>query len=317
MCITTIIDDVKTICSISSSGFYKDKPYYRLLDTNCTTPKPFYIWWNDITTRWVLTSALGSGTQYNHNLNPGNYPETTTTYSWIQNSGSIYLITNLGSCPEPMCFTLKIEDEYVSFSNKYPIGKYNEKWYYGLGDDLTPEFYVWWNSGTTRWVLSDIINGGTTYATLQNPGNYPEATNTSIWTGSTEVISNLGSCPKPMCFTYSISGNTIGCSPKYPLGKYNGKWFYQLTESDCTTPVNYYVYWNNTTPRWEVSSNIGSGTLHSYLNNNYDYPATIGTSTWTNVNESLFQMFVSFDDLETCLKYAEAVGLTQNAAVPA
>jgi len=99
-------------CSISFTGYYNGKPYYILLDPNCSTPLSVnspdltFVVWNSTLSRWEVVSALsigsiGSGIICLTNNNPSNYPETSGIYSWIDaGPGVIDIAFSVqGTCP--------------------------------------------------------------------------------------------------------------------------------------------------------------------------------------------------------------------------
>jgi hypothetical protein len=101
-------------CSISFTGYYNGKPYYILLDPNCSTPLYVdapdltFVVWNSTLSRWEVVSALsigsiGSGTVCLTNNNPSNYPETSGIYSWIDaGPDAIGIAFSVqGTCPTP------------------------------------------------------------------------------------------------------------------------------------------------------------------------------------------------------------------------
>ncbi len=88
---------------------------------------------------------------------------------------------------------------------------------------------------------------------------------------------------------------------------------------------DYCLYWEGS--RWEFRTDLGSGTLISYLETTNDLPLgenwvnLIGNNPaiiYSSLNCINTDICLGFDEttFETYLKYAEAVGLTQTAAVP-
>jgi hypothetical protein len=88
-------------CSTESSGTYNGKPYYELLFDDCTTPSGSFVWWDTDTNRWILSDALGNTTVIDmYNENPGPFPLSDITYSWVYVDGQIVTLSStLGECP--------------------------------------------------------------------------------------------------------------------------------------------------------------------------------------------------------------------------
>lgn len=89
------------------------------------------------------------------------------------------------------------------------------------------------------------------------------------------------STPPILCFT--IENEFIGipydCSLTY-VGFINGKPYYVVLFSDCSTTTNTFVYWNNISNRWEHID--GSFTLFSHNNNPGYYPESNLTYPWAS-----------------------------------
>jgi hypothetical protein len=100
--ITECVDCNSWQCSIPFTGYYNGKPYYILLDNDCLTSLGVFVWWNSSLNRWEVSDSLGGGELYLYNNNPSNYPETNSTYSWIDVGAIIYIIFSVqGTCPTP------------------------------------------------------------------------------------------------------------------------------------------------------------------------------------------------------------------------
>jgi hypothetical protein len=322
-----------SVCTILASGFHNNKVYFLLLDSACSMAESnYYIWWNNNTTRWELTETLGSGLVLNYLTNPGNYPETNRTYSWNNsNPQIIFNYSLLGECPT-MCIWWEGESIVGDSSpcETNPSGYHNGKIYYQMLDtsnncSTTIPRYIWWNSGTTRWEVTETFGSGEVKWYNENPGNYPEGTSEYpwVWNGDSNVSTLaviFGDCPEIMCFSYGkysvFDGifKQISCNP-FPLGIHNGKYYYVFSLDGCnpTGPelAEFYLYWETSTSRWEIRTGIGSGTLYSYLNNPSNYPTSSPTVTWTNTQPGVLAMYTSNtpNECPTMCIYASGEGL--------
>ena len=85
-----------------------------------------------------------------------------------------------------------------------------------------------------------------------------------------------------MCFNMvnqNIANGNYSCSLS-PSGILNGKPYYGILFSDCSTSTNSIVVWNPTTNRWEHISSGGAVIAYNF-NPDY-YPYTDGTYSWIN-----------------------------------
>ena len=99
----------------------------------------------------------------------------------------------------------------------------------------------------------------------------------------------------PVCFNHKCDSGDTQYSQilYYPMGVYNQRPYYRICCDE------YYVFWNNTNNRWEVRDNLGSGTLHSILEYNNNYPVSVPpTYMWSAITTNVGEVF--FSSIDTC-----------------
>lgn len=84
-----------------------------------------------------------------------------------------------------------------------------------------------------------------------------------------------------MCFTLQselVFGLSWDCNVT-ASGTLNGKPFFLMRASDCTTPTGFVVFWNSTSNRWEYRNTAGT-ILYFHLDNPGSTPETNMTYSW-------------------------------------
>jgi hypothetical protein len=111
------------------------------------------------------------------------------------------------------------------------------------------------------------------------PTNTPTKTPTPTMTPTptpTEINSDI-------CFSLGGESTNAGSCTIGISGFWNGKPYYQMLDTnDCTTPVEFYVWWNNTSNQWNFTDELGdnTGLFFSYNENPSFYPLSDITYPW-------------------------------------
>lgn len=249
--------------------------------------------------------------------------------------------------------SFNIDNQWFIYSTYIPYGLYNNKaWYrtsFDYGGLYNVDLFIYWNTPQNRWEcwdLFDQISGpdtvnGTMLGTLTGNTTHP----TGMWSFNTPIggfgylpylserKTRTTHCPRIGCLEQVISGGTAQSATTYTnfnsIGYYNGQRYYQgFFYTAGTSGTTAFLFWNSGQTRWECRSVNNNGTPGGINFGNYFNPVNTtyfpqeGDGMWTQYNP---QYYISNTtrcqclngiSVETYLKYAEAVGLTQSAAVP-
>ena len=217
---------------------------------------------------------------------------------------------NEDECDDDICKDVCLIGTYSSTtlytSYTYQIlGVYNGRNYYKSTDN-THDYYIIWNSGSTRWEHWENFNsisGGTGifYSYLNYVGNTPVSSSQYQWIYNYDsqlgaYVTTINDCPPQICFTYDgeIFGQQDDVSyQRYPAGYHNGRYYYSLgytntgTGSTVTYPLSV-VVWSSGSTRWEnyYTYNVVTKTpiiLLSFLNVTGNTPTNQSNQSWERV----------------------------------
>lgn len=87
-------------CNTVTAGNFNSRPYYLLLNNDCSTPTGTVVFWDDTVNRWEHRD-INTFTLLEHLNNPSIYPESNITYSWIVDS--VFSFTIVSSSVGPSC----------------------------------------------------------------------------------------------------------------------------------------------------------------------------------------------------------------------
>ena len=156
-------------CTIEKSGLFNGKPYYQMLNTDCTTPLEAFVWWNNTDGQWQFTDELGvnTGGFFAYNQNPGLLPLSDITYPWVDVEPKIVLVSStLGNC----CICVKLE--YIDAST-----------YGGT--------YLDCNNDIQNWIIPEA-GDSYTYLCTSNPDSI-------TWNIQPDFITSIGNCVDNEC----------------------------------------------------------------------------------------------------------------------
>jgi surface protein len=284
-------------CTISSSGVFASKPYYEILDIDCTTPLGF-VWWNAVSGQWEFTDLLGdlTGGYYAYNQNPSFYPLSDITYPWVIINGITEMYSTLGNC----CVCVKLE--------------YIESATYG-------GTYLDCNNTLQNWIIAE--SGGLfTFICTSNPDSI-------TWNIQPDSITINGECINNECFiptptpTPTVT-NTPTITPTNTVTPTITVTPTPAPDCDFTgidvTPQTFISVWVTSYPDevidlpYEITGTYdgiidwgdGNTSVNSFTNKSHTYstPGTYTISiTGTLIGWSFFNNFTSVNNLTEILQW--------------
>ena len=233
-------------CTSVPFGFYNDKVYYQLLDTDCLTYLSLYVYWNVSNSRWECSDSLGGVTVYSYLDNPGDSPISNITYVWVDVLSTFNVSESIvGPCSEIACgiegygysiltpwlmsYEIPVSSPSSIISNLGPLG-YSIDLYYYENDILTYTTYssvILTSDGCTESseCCNDICNvSGYCLSNTDNPyidgfyinsGTYDDK---PYWSGlSTNLVIYYSPTRYQWCLSTSLGGPCIlaGKTPCY------------------------------------------------------------------------------------------------------
>lgn len=207
--------------------------------------------------------------------------------------------------PEPViCFTTESEGIGEVYEVIPSSGLFNTKPYYVI-DGNSYDLYVWWNSSSNRWEMTQTLGGGLLFAYLPSTNYYPvDSTVDWVDVRVTYMLTSYGLCnypPTQICVEVQDNGKfppNINSYNAYIDGTYNNKFFYRVFKPSPATILGY-IFWDDVDNRWEFwqmfTPSVGpSGNYYSYLINSSNYPVSTITENWVSnpsvqygINESI------------------------------
>jgi surface protein len=158
-----------------------------------------------------------------------------------------------------------------------------------------------YNSGATQW---EIYYNNVSGSTISSSSDCPSG---NTWVNSNPSISvyqtSGTSCNLDMCFSYQnqlVSSFFWTCSIQH-TSFVNGKPYYIMFVSNCTTPTGSVVYWTSTVDRWEHMI-ISSSILLGYCENPSFYPISNSTYPWVDVYPLPTGFKITSSSFGSCIK---------------
>jgi hypothetical protein len=301
-------------CSISFTGYYNGKPYYILLEPDCSTPLSVnsgditFVVWNSSLSRWEVVSApsigsIGSGTVCNTNNNPSNYPETNGIYSWVDVAGVIDIAFSVqGTCPTPtptplptygpLCFRRTVRTEKVgttiqtqfypsSYINGYP------SW------TASPEnALMYWATGSTPnyWTISGLTSVGVfknTDPSIPPLSNWTIQGNPLILSNSIIAYSGICSSGTPITFLADAIAAECKTNGQITINADGGVPAYQYSIDGGATYSTSSVFNNLTSGTYYVRVKDSLGSESSVQSVTITQTPTPSYSLTLSVNQSL------------------------------
>lgn len=141
-------------------------------------------------------------------------------------------------------------------------------------------YTITWENGNSTSTITNLSEGSYPAVVVDYYGDFTAYT-TCVLVSPTTTTTTLP--PTPMCFALVAEAFPFYQCTTSAFGYYNGKPYYQLFLNDCETPVGLYVWWNNTTMRWEFSDELGGGELYQYNENPSNFPISNEEYPWVSV----------------------------------
>lgn len=156
ICFYQTINGNEFTCQLSPNGYYNEKPYFKRLNSDCTTFSGDYIFWNSTSSRWEISTSLGGLTVKAYNTNPGIYPITVDSYTWTSLTTNYSIdYTYSGDCEAILCgiqgYSYNISDTPpLLINNTLYSTTLDFDFYYYKDDVLTPVVYsTYYNNDTS------------------------------------------------------------------------------------------------------------------------------------------------------------------------
>ena len=221
ICVYQTINGVEYNCQLTPVNYYNEKPYFNLLTSGCTDSSGDYMFWNATSSRWEITDFEEGSPVKAYNTNPGYYPTTDNTYTWVSltpNYSIDYVYS--GDCTAELCgisgYSYNISDTPLLLDNLYTT-TLDFDFYYYKNDILTPVVYSSYVQTEDECTTSgDCCNNScfTSQYCISNTGlyddNYQEGgtyDGRSYWSGlTTDLVIYYATGQTQWCLSTTLGG---------------------------------------------------------------------------------------------------------------